>query len=139
MKNIIFIVAFMLLMNELSYSQNYLNDGGFEQGNSTIDMDSTSPFHYTTVTRISRPSCVLLSSVEGYKYFSINTNSPGGFGGIHYKMQYWTDRGYYAVTGCPSSTINCFPHLAHWGYYNNSWPALFTVFDTFYLGYTGVE
>jgi len=53
MKNIIFIVAFMLLMNTLAYSQNYLNDGGFEIGNSSIDMSGNCG---ATVNRV--PNCI---------------------------------------------------------------------------------
>jgi hypothetical protein len=72
----------------------------------------------------------------GQKYASINSSSPGGYGGIHYKTKYWTDRGYYAANSDCNS--DCYPHLSHWGYYNNDWPAQYSLYN-FYMGYTGYE
>ena len=122
MKNKIMAVTFILLMYDIGYGQttNYLDDGGFEMGKADINMTGSPPF--TTTNRVSIPACLPQSTGAAGDATQINSNGPGGYGSVQYKMYHWGCRGSYSYN-CDDNCLcsDCEPHIADWIYNNPNW------------------
>ena len=103
MKNKLIAVAFMLLMNHVLHSQNYLTDGGFEQASNCVN------------TSLLWSPCVSTSyALQPLERTYFNA-LPGGESAVKLKMAYWTDRD---VTDClDDGSGGCIfqsPHSPDW-------------------------